>query len=48
MKENQAIRLSQINPHDGPMMLDDVVVTETKTMCYFTQDLGTVITAHRA
>lgn len=44
--ENQRINLSTINPHDGPLMLDDVAVTPKATMCFFTMDLGTVLTAN--
>ena len=40
------IRLSDINPHDGPLMLDDVAVTNSVTSAFFTLDLGTVITAN--
>lgn len=48
VKDNQAIKCSDLNPHNGPMMLDDVVITAKTTMLMFTEDLGTVITAHRA
>lgn len=46
--ENQPFRCSKFAPHDGVLMLDDVVVTDKTTMLYFTKDLGTVIAAHRA
>ena len=32
-------------PHDGQMMLDNIIVTHEKTLLYFTKDTDTVITA---
>jgi len=48
MNENTPFRCSQFAPYDGKFMLDDCVVTPKLTMLYFTEDLGTVITARRA
>lgn len=45
--ETTLFRCSQFAPHDGPMMLDDIVVTPKLTMFYFSEDLGTVITARQ-
>jgi len=46
--EGARIRLSDINPHDGPLMLDDVAITRNVTSAFFTLDLGTIITAGKA
>jgi len=43
--ENTPFRCSQFAPYDGKFMLDDVVVTPRQTQLFFTEDLGTVITA---
>jgi len=36
---------SKFAPPNGPFMLDDVVVFDKRTCLYFTEDLGTIITA---
>jgi hypothetical protein len=46
MTENIPFDCSKFAPHDGPFMLDNVVITASKTMLYFTEDLGTIIKAN--
>jgi len=45
MNEHTPFTCSQFAPHNGTLMLDDVIVTPRSTALYFTEDLGTVLGA---